>query len=189
MQSPVNEAGLFLVNTLFGLYILAVMLRFLLQWARADFYNPIVQFLVKITNPPLLPLRRFIPGLMGLDMAAVVLLVVLQFVELSLVSGMQGYSPGFGQLMVLSLAQLLELLLNVFIFAIIIQAILSWINPNPYNPAMALLNQLTYPVLRPARQLLPPVSGIDLSPLIALVALYLVRILVVGTLYGIAGGG
>ena len=85
--SYVGNAATFLIETLFGLYILIVMLRFLLQWARADFYNPVSQFILKATQPPLTPLRRIIPGFAGLDLAAIVFMFTLKFVELWLVTG------------------------------------------------------------------------------------------------------
>lgn len=178
----VNNAGVFLVQTLFGFYIVVIMLRFLLQTVRADFYNPLVQFLVKVTNPPLLPLRRYIPGLWGLDMASIVLMLVVQFVELWLVFYLVEREAHLGGLLVLSVAELLQLLINVFFWAVLIQVILSWVNPNPYNPAVVLVRQLTEPVMRPARRLLPPISGIDLSPILVLIALQLGSLLLVAPL-------
>lgn len=174
-----GNAATFLIQVLFGFYILAVMLRFLLQWVRADFYNPLVQFLVKLTNPPLVPLRRLIPGIAGLDMASVVLMVGLQVIELLLVFAVSGYTANIQGLLVLSAAELLTLLINIYFWAVIIQAILSWINPDTYHPAIILLHQLTEPILRPARNLLPPISGLDLSPLLVLIALQLANILLV----------
>ncbi len=172
-----NNAGVFLVQTLFGFYILAVMLRFLLQWVRADFYNPLVQFLVKLTNPPLLPMRRFIPGFMGLDMAAVVLMLALKLVELLLVLSILGHGANLPGLMVLSTAELLRLLINVFFWAVIIQAIMSWVNPGSHHPVVPLLQQLTYPILRPARNIIPPISGVDLSPILVIIVLHLIKML------------
>jgi len=174
-----SNAGVFLVQAIFGFYILVVMLRFLLQWARANFYNPLVQFLVKLTNPPLLPMRRYIPGLMGLDMSAVVLMVVLQIVEWLLVLAIVNQPFGLAGVLVLSVASLLGLLIRVFFWAILIQAILSWVNPDPRHPAVSLLWQLTEPVLRPARGLIPPISGLDLSPLVMLIGLQLLIMLLV----------
>lgn len=177
-----NNAGVFLIQTAFGFYILAVILRFLLQWVRADFYNPLVQFLVKLTNPPLIPLRRIIPGLMGLDMAAVVLMLVLQLIELILIFSIAEQSFSGQGLLVLALGQLLGLLINVLFWTVIIQAVLSWVNPDPYHPAVSLLQQLTDPILRPARGLLPPISGLDLSPILVLVILQLLKLLLVAPL-------
>ena len=181
-----GNAGAFLIQTLFGMYILAVMLRFLLQWVRADFYNPVSQFLVKVTNPPLRPLRRIIPGLFGLDLASVLLMVLLQVVMLLLLSVVTGMAVTPLGLFVLAVAQLLGLLLNVFFYGILIQAILSWVNPGVYNPVTSLLHALNEPLLRPARRLLPPISGLDLSPVIVLIALQLLSYLVAAPLIDMA---
>ena len=184
MGGALGEAGEFLVRTLFGLYILAVMLRFLLQWVRADFYNPISQFLVKATNPPLLPLRRVIPGWMGIDLAAVVLMLLLQCVEWIVVAGLQGAALSLGALLVLSVASLLGLLLDVYLYAILIQVILSWVSPGTYNSATVLLYRLTEPVLAPARRVIPPMGGLDFSPIVVLIGIQLLHILLIKPLVG-----
>lgn len=187
MNEPFNNAGLFLVQTLFGLYILAVMLRFLLQWVRADFYNPLVQALVKITNPPLVPLRKFIPGLYGVDLAAVVLMFVLQAGELYLVANLVGVDLPAATVVLGAVAKIVDLLVNVFIWTIIIQAILSWVNPSQHHPAVGVLRSLTDPVLTPIRRVLPATGGLDLSPLVAIIVLYLLRILLVAPMLQVAG--
>lgn len=168
----------FLINTLFDLYVLAVMLRFLFQLVRADFYNPVSQFLVKITSPLLIPLRRIIPGMGGVDVAAIVLMLLLELVKLIILSLITGNGLHAGLLAILSVSALVDLAFNVFIFAILIQVILSWVNPQSYNPVTGILYQLTEPVLRPARRLIPPLSGFDLSPLVAILALQVIKMLV-----------
>lgn len=170
-------ATVFLIQTVFGFYILAVMLRFLLQCVRADFYNPLVQFLVRITNPLLLPLRRFVPGYRGLDLASVVLAFALQLLEVLLVTALFGQSLDIGGVLLVTVMELLKLLINIYLWGVIIQAVLSWINPDPRHPAARVLAQLTAPLLRPARRLLPPVSGVDLSPVLVVVALIFVSLL------------
>ena len=170
---------IFLIQSLFGLYILAVMLRLILQWVRADFYNPISQFIVKITNPPLKPLRRIIPGWGGIDISSVLLLIALQMLELYLVNMTLGRALGIGGLFIESIAELIELLINVFIGAILIQVILSWVAPASYNPLIGLVHKVADPVLAPARRILPPLSGIDFSPLVVLIVLQLLKFLVV----------
>lgn len=178
----------FLVRTLFDLYILAVMLRFLLQWVHADFYNPVSQFIVKITNPPLRPLRRMIPGLGGLDMAAVVLMVALQMVSVAVILFMRGGTIPLLALFLLSATELIGLVFNVFIFSIIIQAVLSWVNPGAYNPVASILYSLNEPLLRPVRRIIPPISGLDLSPLVVILALQLGKMLVLPPLQQLAFG-
>ncbi|HEY5700854.1 MAG TPA: YggT family protein [Gammaproteobacteria bacterium] len=180
------DAATLLIETLFGLYIVIVLLRFLLQLARADFYNPISQFIVKATQPPLKPLRRLIPGFAGLDLAALFLMLVLQSIELWLIFAVRDIAPGFAVIAILSVAELLQLCIYVFLFSIIVQVVLSWLNPDTYNPVTALLYRLNEPLLRPARRLLPPFSGIDLSPLVVIIVLQLASILLVRPIRDIA---
>jgi YggT family protein len=181
-----GNAGQFLIDTLFGLYILAFMLRFLFQWARADFYNPVSQFLVKVTNPLLVPVRRIIPGLFGLDMAAILIMFLLSFLKLSLIVLIKGGGIMPAAFAVYAVAELLQLAIYVFIFTIIVQAILSWINPHSYNPITSLLYSLNQPLLRPAQRILPDLGGLDLSPLLVLLVLQLLLMLVVAPLKDVA---
>lgn len=176
----------FLFQTLAGLYILCVMLRFLLQWVHADFYNPVSQFLVKITNPPLRPLRRIIPGWAGIDFASVVLMILLQLAVLLLITLLRGAEPHLGALLAWSIAELVSLLLNVFTVTIIVQVILSWVNPGTYHPVTSLLYSLNQPLLRPAQRLIPPLGGLDLSPLAVLIGLQLARMIILPPLYSLA---
>lgn len=174
----VSNAGVFLIQTLIGLYALTFMLRFLLQLVRADFYNPFCQFLVKVTNPLVKPLRKIIPGIGGIDWSSIIVVVLLTLVEILLIGILPGRSlPTLQGLFVLAVAKTLSLLLNIFLFSIIIQAVISWINPGSYNPIIGLLNQLTAPILRPFRRFIPPISGLDLSPMAAIIFLYLVTML------------
>jgi YggT family protein len=172
-----TNPAVFLIQTLFGLYILAVLLRFLLQLVRADFYNPVSQFLVKITSPPLRILRRFIPGLGGIDLAALILAWGLKYIELLLIMLVSGTTVSLFAPLLWAIPKLVELLLNIYLFAILIQVILSWINPGAYNPASALLYSLTEPVMGPARKILPPMSGLDLSPMLVMIGLVLLKML------------
>jgi len=168
----------FLISTLFSLYILAVMLRFILGAVRADFYNPVSQFLVRITNPLLVPMRRVIPSFRQYDTSALLLMLLLQLVSLVIVIMLRGVSIPFITLLLAAIGELVILAFNVFIFAIVIQVILSWVNPGNYNPVNALLSSITRPVMEPIQRLIPPVSGIDLSPLVALIGLQVLKMLV-----------
>lgn len=176
----------FLIQVLFGAYILVVMLRFLLQLVKADFYNPISQFIVKATSPVLIYLRRIIPGLGGIDLSSVVFMWVLKAIELTLIVALAGLPLN---LMVFAWAipELVRLAFNVFIFSILIQVILSWVNPGAYNPATALINSLTEPVLRPARKIIPPMGGLDLSPMATMIGLYLLQMLLLPPLLHLTG--
>jgi YggT family protein len=162
---------IFLIDAVFSLYVFAIMLRFLLQWVEADFYNPISQFLVKLTHPPLRYLRRAIPSIGRADMAAVALMFAVQALGGYLIFLIQGVGIAPAALAAWACAQLAELLFNVYLFAIVAAALLSWIHVRGYNPAQSLLRSLTEPLLEMFRRLLPPMGGLDLSPVLALIAL------------------
>jgi len=180
-----------IINTLFDLYILLVLLRFLLQMLRADFYNPVSQFIVRLTTPPLRLLRRFVPSIGGHDAASIVLCLLLiygKFTVMRLLSipaaHIGGVMAPIGSvslvgLLVLSVADLLALVLTVFLVAVIIQVILSWVSPGHYNPVIGLVNRIAEPVLRPIRKFIPPLGGIDLTPLFASLLLLVAKMLVI----------
>lgn len=179
MGNNITLAGQFLINTLFGLYIGAVLLRFLLQAVRADYYNPLAQIVVKLTNPLLLPLRRIIPGWRKLDLAALVLAYLLALLNLALVVLLYGAMPALLPWLLGGLLRLLLILLNLYTFTILIQALMSWLSPG-YHPVMGALASVNEPLLRPVRRLIPPLGGLDLSPLFVLLGLQVVRILLAG---------
>jgi len=172
------NAGIYLINLLFGLYLLAVMLRFLLQTIRADFYNPICQFLVTVTNPALKPLRRWVPGYRGIDWPSILLMFLLQAIEICLVALLvSGQIPVAISFPVIIASKLLVLLIYIYIFVIIIQAIISWIQPGSYSPFTVLLYQLSDPLVKPIRRYIPTTGGIDWSPFIILILLNLALML------------
>jgi YggT family protein len=172
-------AFLFLLGFVIDLYIFLVITRFLLQLVRADFYNPVSQFVVKATNPVLMPLRKIIPGYGGMDIAALVAVVALLVFKLLLVSlltfGALRISPL--DLLLATVTGLARLLLNYLFWAIILRIILSWVAPDPRNPVVRLVAQITEPVMAPARKLIPPMGGLDLSPIIVLLAIQFIQIL------------
>ena len=180
---------IFLVDTLFGLYILAVMLRLLLQIVRADFYNPFSQFLVKITNPPLKPLRRIIPGWGGIDVASLVLLFVLQCTAIVIMVLLHGgvlESLSITGLLMATFAKLISLLMYIYFFSLIIIALLSWISTGGYNPITALMSSITAPLLRPIRRLMPPVGMLDFSVFVTILGLVVARMLIMPPLYALS---
>lgn len=178
-----SNAGEFLVTLVFEIYLLAVMLRFLLQTVRADFNNPVSQLLIKVTNPPLRYLRRWIPGYGGIDWPSILLLFVLKAIELALIALIKtGTLPAPAGHVLLSIAHLLKLVVWIYIIIILIQVIISWLNPSAYSPVTVLMNQLTRPLLNPIRRTVPPTGGLDWSPLIALIFLNLVLILLIAPL-------
>ena len=180
MNDPyMSNASVYLIDTAFGLYLLFIMLRFLLQLARANFYNPLSQFLVKATNPVVVPLRRLIPGLFGIDMASVVLLFALQVLALVLTGLAAGIATHFPGVLIMALGELIALALNCYLISIIAQIILSWVGPGGHHPISEVLYSLNEPVLRPARRILPVMGGMDFSPMIVVILIQLAKILVV----------
>ena len=164
-------ALIYLVSTLTDLYVTAILLRLLLQWVRADFYNPLSQFLIKITNPVLVPTRRLIPSIGKLDTASVVVMLLLELLQLVLINLLGKTEFGFQFLFLFAIQKLLITLLLTYFVLIIARVIVSWIANQSRHPLIPLIYQLTEPVLKPISKLLPPMGGIDLSPLFALIAL------------------
>lgn len=171
------EALIFIVNVVLGLYTAAVMLRFLLQWVRADFYNPICQAIVKITSPLLLPLRRIVPGWRKLDFAAVVLVIIVQVINVILVLLLLRVPLPGALLVWWVLLKVVFVLVNLYFITILVEAILSWVNPSQYHPLVSVLWSLNEPLLRPARRLIPTLGGLDFSPLVVLILLQVINIL------------
>lgn len=162
-----------------SIYIMIVMVRFLLQLVRADFYNPLSQFIVKATNPLLMPLRKVIPGFFGIDFASLILALALQIASILLLITIKGNAiPPALPLFVFSVFELLSLVLNIYLFSFIIIVIVSWIAPHGHNPAIALLSSITEPVLRPIRRVLPTSGGLDFSVMIAILIIYILKILI-----------
>ena len=177
---------IFLIDTIFSLYLFALVLRFLFQWSGADYQNPLSQFLIRITHPPLKFLRRFIPSFGHIDTAALALMLALQMLSDTLIFLIQGGLPSIGFVAIWSLAQLLELVLNVYFYAILIRAVLSWIGPTAYNPAVSLLYSLTEPLLQASRRLLPASGGMDFSPIIPIIGIQLAKMLLLPPLQQLA---
>ena len=189
MGNTGQELALFLVGTAFSIYITLLMLRFLLALVRADFYNPVSQTLVRLTNPPLVPLRRLIPPVGKADTAAILLMWLLQLLELWLKTLIVGQPVPVAALIVVSLFELVKLAIWVYIIALFVQAILSWVAPHGGhgNPVAAILYYLTEPMLRPIRRLLPDTGMMDFSPMAAMIGLYVLLILVNGLMRSVLG--
>jgi YggT family protein len=178
-----NTAAVYVLQTLGSLYLLIVLLRFVLQLVRANFYNPLCQFAVKATQPLLKPLRRIIPSMFGLDMSSLVLAILVQLALMALTLLLTYGTTGNPlQLLIWSLIGVTALLLKIFFFALIISVILSWVAPGSRNPGAELVNDICEPALAPFRKILPNLGGLDLSPIFAFLALKLIDMLVINNL-------
>jgi len=175
----VNPGGalIYLISTITDLYVAAILLRLLLQWVGADFYNPLSQFLIRITNPVLVPLRRIIPSIGKLDTASVVVMLLLEMIQLVIISLLGQMEFGIPFLLLFAIRKLLFTLLMTYFVLIIARVIISWVASHSRHPLIPLVYQLTEPVLRPFSRLIPPIGGIDLSPLFALIALRFLMLL------------
>jgi YggT family protein len=178
-----NTAAVYILQTIGSLYLLIVLLRFILQLVRADFYNPVSQFIVRATHPLLKPLRKIIPSLAGLDLASLVLAILVQLLLMALTLMLLGYGLDNPlQLLVWSIIGVTALFLKVFFFALIISVILSWVAQGSHNPTAMLINQICEPLLAPIRRILPSMGGLDLSPIVAFLLLNLIDMLVIRNL-------
>ena len=181
-----SQALIFLVQTVCGLFVVALLLRFYLQWVRAPYRNPLSDFLHALTDFMVRPARRLVPGLWGLDLATLVLAWLVQFVELVIVLQIQGYAlaqnagPALASAALLALVLLMKTGLYIVMAAVIMQVVLPWVSP--HSPVMPLLNGMTRPVLRVFQRRIPPLGNVDLSPLFALVVIQLLLMLPVAWL-------
>ncbi|MDX1635094.1 MAG: YggT family protein [Marinobacter sp.] len=162
-------------------YLTIVLLRFLLQLARADFYNPISQFVVKATNPPLRPLRRVIPGWGGIDGASLVLAILVQMVTFLLI--LAALNDGFPSinpvtLLAWSVITVLGLIVKIYFWSVIAVVIVSWIAPGSNHPAIQLVAQITEPIMRPVRNVMPSMGGLDLSPIVVFLILNVISVVI-----------
>jgi len=176
------SAGQILINVLFGALIALVVLRVLLQCVRANFYNPVCQFLYKVTNPVLMPLRKVIPAWRNLDIAGVLLAWLLTAIELALLYVVVGQRLGLVGLGVMALADLVDFVLMLYFGLILVRVFLSFVSVERSNPIVPLIVQLTDPVLKPLRRFIPAVAGLDLSPMAVMLAILLARVLIVAPL-------
>lgn len=185
-MSTIAEIFRYLIQTACSLFLLVLLMRMLLQLVRADFYNPISQFVVKLSNPLVLPLRRLVPPFRRLDLATLLLALALQCLGAAIVLSLAGYSPpNVLVLLVWGSLGIVAIAVHFYYFAVLAMILVSWLAPHSRHPAIALLYQLTEPVMNPFRRLLPPMGAIDFSPILLFVAINVLRILLAGLASGV----
>jgi YggT family protein len=165
------QALIFLIRSLADLYLLTFLMRFLMQWVRAGYSNPLAQFIFKVTNPLVVPARRVLRSVAGLDVPTLVVLVLLELVVTFVLLLLMGFELPASLVFFYSLLRLISLVLWFYFGATLVCALLSWFGERGRNPIAYFLGELVDPLLRPARRLLPPISGFDFSPLIVLLLL------------------
>jgi len=173
-----KPAIIFIISTIAQLYLLVMLLRFWLPWLRADFRNPIAQGILRLTSPLVIPVRRIIPPIGRLDTATVIVAFALQYLTVLIILTISGVSAEIAPIALTALVDLVLLSIRLFTFAIFIHIILSWIAPGTYNPATAFISMLVEPVLRPFRKVIPPIAGLDISPMFAIIGLMALTILI-----------
>ncbi|MDH5392335.1 MAG: YggT family protein [Gammaproteobacteria bacterium] len=176
---------IFIISTLFHLYAFALVLRFVLQWVKADFYNPLTQFIVKITTPAVKPAKQIIPGYNGMDIATLVVCYLVLALSQFIVQTLGGLPLSALSVFIMAITDMVSLLIDVFFYAILVQALISWINPQSYNPISQVLASVTAPVLRPVQKFIPPLGGMDISPIFAMIGLKVIEMLVNPIFYSV----
>ena len=180
MPSNITTAIVFVVNAVTSLYLLVLLLRFWMPLLGADFRNPLAQGILRLTSPLVIPLRRILPAVGRIDTATVLVAFVIQYLTLLVLLLIIGQRAGFAAIALTAIVKLVVLSINLFVYAIFIRIILSWLSPGGYNPATAIIATLTEPVLRPFRRIIPPLGGLDISPVFAVILLFAATIVVNG---------
>ena len=166
------DALIFIGRTLLELYIITFVLRLIMQWVRADFRNPLTHFVLRVTNPLVLPLRRFVPPIASLDTATLIVILLLEvFLTMGLVALVCAGGGDVAHVIMLTLLRTVYLVLRIYLFVILIYILLSWISPGTYNPAATLLASIAEPVLKPLRSIIPSIGGLDLSALFTMIGI------------------
>ena len=174
MTANFANASVFLVQTFFGLYLILVLVRFLMQVSRADYYNPICQVVVRLTDPAIKPFNKVLPRILGIDFATLIVALLIQVVAISLVMLLTGNLIFHPIYIGWALVGLASMILDIYFFALIAMVIASWIAPYSDHPAMSLIIQLTDPLCTPARKLLPAMGGLDFSVILVFVVITLI---------------
>ena len=181
MSNAVLSASFFLVNSLLGLVIYVFLLRFLLVLVHADFFNPITQFISKLTQGVIKPLRRILPNFRQVEFASLLIVLLIEMLRFTLLGIISSHSPKLLGLLVLGFADTMNTVVTIWFYAILLQVILSWIQPG-FSPVGDVLRQITWPIIRPFQRIIPRLHGMDLSPIPAMLALQLYMILCAGPL-------
>lgn len=170
------QIAIYIISSLGSIFLSFVVLRFLLQLVRADYYNPISKAVVKLTNPLLIPLRKIIPGFFGIDFAGIILAILVQALILQVIFLISGYGlPNPLMLFLWSVLGVVGLVLTIYYFGIFIVMIASWVAPYSSHPALTLLNQIIDPIMAPFRKIVPSMGGLDFSPMLVIMILHVLR--------------
>lgn len=180
-----GNASTYLTEALLGFALYVVLLRFWMQWVKADFRNPLGQFILTVTKPVVVPLRRFFPPIRSIDTATIIFALAVAILKTLIIAALFSRSLGWLSLIAYSFGELIRFSIYIFMVAIFIQIIASWVSPHSYHPLLDIAHSIAEPMLAPARRLLPPIAGLDLSPILVFIFLRLSLILVVAPIQAI----
>ena len=186
MPDTLNNGLIFLISTVFDIYLFILIARVLLVWAGASYYDPISQFVIKLTSVIVNPIRKIIPNVKNIEMASLVLILILEVIKFLLISTLTIGMPTIVGLIVLSFGDTLKLIIQCFFYAILLQAIMSWVQP--YSPVNQLLFRITAPIMRPIQRVIPPIGGFDISPIPAMIGLQFLLIILVNPIMSLGLG-
>jgi YggT family protein len=185
-MTALREALLFLISTLFDMYLFLLVIRVLLAYAGANYFDPITQFIVRCTDFAVKPLRRLIPNMHGIEVSSLILILALEFIKYLLIASLNLDALSIPGLFIMGFADMLKIILQTMFYAIILQAILSWVQPG--SPINNLLYKINAPIMRPVQRLCPVVGGMDISPIPAMIIIQLLIILVVNPIMALGLG-
>ena len=176
-MAALNEIARYLLETAASFYLILTVLRGMLQLARADFYNPISQFVVRATNPPLRVIHRVIPSAGRFDPAVLILAVLVQVLAIVAKLTLSGFSlPDITSLLIWSVLGVVGLIINTYLIALVVMIVISWVAPGTRHPAVLLTYQITEPIMSPVRSMLPSMGGLDFSPIVIFIAINMIQI-------------
>ena len=177
MPNSLQDALIFLIRTLFDLYLFVLVIRLILAYVKASYFDPLTQFIAKLTDFIIKPTRRLIPNFGGIEWATLAWLFCLELIKYFIIQMLSfGYTP-IGGLVLLVIGDIIGLIIQTFFYAILIQVVMSWVQP--HSPITRTLQQFTSPIMRPFQRIIPLIGGIDISPIAALICLQLLNILIV----------
>lgn len=184
MFGPIVQGELFVVQIVFDLYTLVLLLRMILQWRHANFFHPVSQFVIKLTDPVVLPLRQILPRFRSFDISTAIAVLTFQVIKFILLFALAERAfPGLSVIIISALAAVCRQIINLFFYAILLRVILSWLNSSQAVVVLDILYLITEPLLKPARRMIPPIAGFDISPIVILILLKLISVIIVQLLY------
>ncbi|MBX3708465.1 MAG: YggT family protein [Gammaproteobacteria bacterium] len=186
MSGTSLNAILFLISTLFDFYIIILIMRLILAWVKSDYYHPVTQFVVRFTSFIVKPLKKFLPDVRGFELSTLVLIILIEALKYFIITILSFGLPNIIGLFILAIGDSLRLMFETLSLALILQVIISWVHPG--SPIYQLLYKLTSPIVRPIQRFVPPIAGVDISPLPAIILLQLLIIVLVNPMKGLGLG-